>query len=68
MRCPQCGSARLRVEVIFTGKVDCDFAGANGLEVLNPVSLDSAFGQSSECHCLYCKWDGTVAEAEIHSE
>lgn len=64
MRCPECGSACLRVEVTFTGTVDLNFGADEGYRVMQPVCLDSTLIAGADCGCLSCSWQGTVREAE----
>ena len=63
MRCPGCGSHRLRVAVAFKGMVACAFRTSDDFELLNDVELDSRWDDAAQCECLKCAWTGEVGDA-----
>lgn len=65
MKCPECGSPSLNVEVQFAGKVACRFADSDNFEVIDDVELDSNWDDKSLCECLVCRWRGTVYAARL---
>lgn len=65
MKCPQCGSAELRVEVSFAGQVACKFADGGDFKLLDNVALDSSWNDASPCECMSCQWVGTLQNAQV---
>lgn len=63
MHCPQCGHSSLRVSVVFTGAIACEFQSEEEFELLDSVSLESEWDDDSACECLSCDWRGRVREA-----
>lgn len=62
MRCPACGSTKLKIGVVFTGEVACEFRNGSVVEILESATLDSAWDDQSRCGCLACDWSGRVHE------
>ena len=60
MKCPNCGSTELRVEVRFAGQVACKFVEGDNFELIENVALDSNWDDHSCCECMDCLWVGTV--------
>jgi hypothetical protein len=60
MRCPACASTKLRIGVIFTGEVACEFRNGSVVEILEGSTLQSAWDDESRCSCLTCNWSGHV--------
>lgn len=60
MKCPNCGSTELRVEVSFAGQVACKFVEGDNFELIENVALDSHWDDHSCCECMDCLWVGTV--------
>lgn len=65
MKCPNCGSHHLKIEVLFQGFVTAFFHNAEEYELTEPVSLTSTWKEDSPCHCVDCGWTGLVADAAI---
>lgn len=65
MNCPECGSPYLRVRVVFSGSVACAFSGdqEHEFDLIETVSLDSRWNDSSACQCLTCSWTGIIGDA-----
>ena len=63
MKCPNCGSTELRVEVRFAGQVACKFVEGDNFELIENVALDSNWDDHSCCECMDCLWVGTVQTA-----
>ena len=61
--CPVCGGKRLRIDVIFSGSVACEFYSDSAFELCETASLDSHWHDGSECECEGCGWKGCVGEA-----
>lgn len=64
MNCPQCGSPYLKVAVVFTGDIACDFSKDEEFELLDTVALDSYWDHASPCRCLHCEWQGCIRHAQ----
>lgn len=64
MKCPQCGSSMLRIEVVFTGFVSCAFSGEQEFELIDKLLLDSNWDEDSACECLRCDWRGVTRDAD----
>jgi len=64
MKCPQCGSRELKIDVTFTGWVSCTFDEDGDFEVDDSESHDSEWDSKSGVHCYNCQHDCTVKEAE----
>ncbi len=62
MRCPECGGSRLRLGVVLTGEVSCEFQAGGIPEVIETSPLDSHWDDDSSCHCLNCTWTGRVRD------
>jgi hypothetical protein len=60
MRCPACASTKLRIGVVFTGEVACEFRNGSVVEILEGSTLQSAWDDESRCSCLTCNWSGFV--------
>jgi hypothetical protein len=60
MRCPACASTKLRIGVVFTGEVACEFRNGSVVEILEGSTLQSAWDDESRCSCLTCNWSGHV--------
>lgn len=63
MRCPNCGGQRLRIDVVFSGSVACEFQSNSSFELYETASLDSHWHDDSDCQCEACGWHGTVHNA-----
>ena len=61
--CPVCGGKRLRINVIFSGSVACEFHSNSAFELCETASLDSHWHDGSECECEGCGWQGCVGDA-----
>lgn len=68
MRCPECGSQHLKIEVHFHGFVKARFESPDRYELTEAVSLNSTWDEDSECQCVECDWSGTVAGATTMGE
>lgn len=64
MKCPHCGSQSLKIEVCFSGYVSCSFSSDHEFEVIDPVALNSEWGDDSHCRCNRCDWEGPVRDAQ----
>jgi hypothetical protein len=60
MRCPACASTKLKIGVVFTGEVACEFRNGSVVEILESAMLDSVWDDGSQCSCLACNWSGRV--------
>ena len=60
MRCPSCGSTKLRIGVVFSGEVACEFRNGSVVEILENTTLDSTWDDASDCRCAQCSWSGQV--------
>lgn len=63
MKCPSCGGQRLRIEVVFSASVACEFGANSSFEMYEPAALDSHWHDRSECACDACGWTGFVQDA-----
>lgn len=59
---PACGSTKLRIGVVFSGEIACEFRHGAVVEILENSVLDSAWDDESECRCVECRWSGRVEE------
>lgn len=66
MKCPRCSSRQLRVGVVFSGELTCQFHSDDAIDVLDTAALDSIWDPGAECACLQCSWSGRVSEAGFH--
>lgn len=62
MRCPACGSTKLRIEVVFAGELAFEFCNGEAVRLLEEPALDSRWEDVSPCRCPACNWSGTVAD------
>lgn len=60
MRCPACGSTKLRIGVVFSGEIACEFRHGAVVEILENSVLDSSWDDNSKCRCVACHWSGRV--------
>ena len=68
MKCPACNSQLLKIEIAFKGQVACAFSDDDEFDLIDNISLDSEWNDSSSCACLDCHWTGNVREARFHHE
>jgi hypothetical protein len=62
MRCPACGSTKLRIEVVFAGELAFEFRNGEAIRLLEEPALDSRWEDVSPCRCSACAWSGTVGD------
>jgi len=60
VKCPNCGSKELTVEISFAGQVACKFMEGDNFELIENVALESNWDDHSSCECMNCLWVGTV--------
>ena len=63
MKCPKCGSTKLKVEVSFAGEVVGKFDESGNFELMDDLDLDSIWNDASRCECIKCHWVGKVQNA-----
>ena len=64
MRCPACGSTKLRIEVVFAGELAFEFHEGEVLRVLEEPALESRWDDVSPCRCPACGWSGAVQDLQ----
>lgn len=68
MKCPNCQSPLLEINVSFTGNVACRFSEGQKFQLLEKVALKSEFAENAGCRCLVCNWEGRVADARTAAD
>ncbi|MGH7929208.1 MAG: hypothetical protein ACREQV_15580 [Candidatus Binatia bacterium] len=64
MKCPQCGSRTLRIEVRLTGFVTGTFEDDEQFELTETGSFRSGWEQDAASACTECLWSGTASELQ----
>lgn len=53
----------MRIDVLLSGAVTCDFTGTESVRVVESGEFDSQWHSAAKCSCTACSWQGVVADA-----
>lgn len=68
MRCPDCQSRELRINVVLSGTVTFRFNDDQSVDPLETGALDSFWGPEAECSCANCAWRSIAAFAAAEDD